>query len=111
MSPLAISSLRIAVNFPFLWGGAAYGCVYLFICWGPAGYGLASTSHLAMSNVGIGCNFPLLVEADVEVELNKLRSVQLQLQLQRQGFPIWGGDGYGRASCSPFAGLEAYGLA
>jgi hypothetical protein len=49
---------------------------------------LASTSHLAMSNVGIGCNFPLLVEADVEVELNKLRSVQLQLQLQRQVFPF-----------------------
>jgi hypothetical protein len=47
-------------------------------------YGLSSIFPLAISNLGIGFNFPLWGEADNEVELNKIRSFQLQIQLQRQ---------------------------
>jgi hypothetical protein len=55
-------------------------------------------------------------EAEVEVELDKLGSVQLQLQLQRQGIVPFGAmkptdwlhlfgalEAYGSASCSPLA--------
>jgi hypothetical protein len=74
-------------------------------------YGSASFFPLAILSLGIGFNFPLWGEAEIGVELNKLESVQLQLQLQRQGlFPPSDGEACGLVSFPPL-GLEASVLA